>query len=237
MKVLFYIFIIALISGIYWYRLQTPKNLLKGYYPKPDGSETVQSIQSKFDSLVLVRLSDDLRKAGLTGFPKNMAMLIFKEERKLELYSRLQGSNIFIKSYPFTAFSGKPGPKLKEGDRQIPEGVYQIEYLNPNSSYHLSAKINYPNAFDRQMAKNDNRTNPGGDIFIHGKNKTIGCVPVGDRGIEELFILMSHVLPSRIEVIISPWDFRVRQDIPVLEKVDWETQLYDQIKAALSAYQ
>jgi murein L,D-transpeptidase YafK len=86
------------------------------------------------------------------------------------------------------------------------------------------------------MAQNDNRTNLGGDIFIHGKNKTIGCVPVGDRGMEELFILMSHVLPAKIEVIISPWDFRKRQDIPEITSINWEQALYDQIQLALKAF-
>jgi murein L,D-transpeptidase YafK len=184
----------------------------------------------------LTRLADDLDKAGFNGFPEMISMLIFKEERILELYGVNQNTHLLIKTYPITAFSGKLGPKLKEGDRQIPEGIYQIEYLNPNSSYHLSAKVNYPNSFDRQMAKNENRTNLGGDIFIHGKNKTIGCVPVGDRGIEELFILISHVLPARIEVIISPWDFRKKEDIPKIEKIDWELKIYDQIKAGLSKY-
>ncbi len=68
-------------------------------------------------------------------------------------------------------------PKFKEGDGQIPEGIYGIEYLNPNSKFHLSMKINYPNSFDKEMAKIDNRKNLGGDIMIHGSNKTIGLYP------------------------------------------------------------
>jgi hypothetical protein len=86
------------------------------------------------------------------------------------------------------------------------------------------------------MAQNDNRT-ISVEIFLStAKNKTIGCVPVGDRGMEELFILMSHVLPAKIEVIISPWDFRKRQDIPEITSINWEQALYDQIQLALKAF-
>jgi len=60
-----------------------------------------------------------------------------------------------IKSYPFTGFSGGLGPKLREGDGQIPEGVYAIEYLNPNSQFHLSVKLDYPNVFDKAKGRAD----------------------------------------------------------------------------------
>ena len=69
-------------------------------------------------------------------------------------------------------------------DGQIPEGIYGIGYLNPNSSYYFSLKVTYPNASDRARAKADGRTNLGGDIMIHGQAVTIGCVPVGDDAID-----------------------------------------------------
>ncbi|KAA3623805.1 MAG: hypothetical protein DWQ02_23990 [Bacteroidetes bacterium] len=228
------LFLSAVAGAAYFFTRSTPNNT--DGYPQPNGRETVQSIQSKFDSLVLFRLNEDLEKAGFSGFPESISILIFKEERKLELYGQKNEHPILIKTYPFTAFSGKLGPKLKEGDRQIPEGIYKIEYLNPNSSYHLSAKVNYPNEFDRQMAKNDGRTNLGGDIFIHGKNKTIGCVPLGDEAIEEVFVLISHIHPSPIEVIISPRDFRTNPTRPDIAKISWEDTLYQRVAQALTAY-
>lgn len=236
MKQFFPILFLSILAGVAYFFTRSAPSGSQSSYPKPNGRETVQSIQSKFDSIVLERLSPDLNKAGFQNFPERISFLIFKKERLLELYGHKDGKRVLIKTYPFTAFSGKLGPKLKEGDRQIPEGVYQIEYLNPNSSYHLSAKVNYPNAFDRKMAQKDNRVNLGGDIFIHGKNKTIGCVPIGDKGIEEVFILMSHVLPSRIEVIISPVDFRKRPALPEITSVEWESALYQQIKAGLQDF-
>ena len=88
---------------------------------------------------------------------------------------------------------GASGPKIQRGDKQVPEGVYGISYLNPNSAYHLSLGVNYPNAFDREMAAKDGRKNLGGDIMIHGKNVSSGCLAVGDEPAEELFVLAAEV--------------------------------------------
>ncbi|MBR3924184.1 MAG: hypothetical protein IKJ45_13785, partial [Kiritimatiellae bacterium] len=95
-----------------------------------------------------------------------LQILVFKNERSVEVHaSGWKAPRI----YPMTAFSGTLGPKLREGDGQIPEGIYGIGYLNPNSSYYLSLKVTYPSASDRAHAKADGRTNLGGDIMSHGK--------------------------------------------------------------------
>lgn len=128
------------------------------------------------------------------------------------------------------------GPKLCEGVRQIPEGIYEIEYLNPNSTYHLSLKVNYPNAFDLLRAESDGRSNLGGDIFIHGKSITIGCSPIGDAAIEEVFLMAANARPGKIEVIITPRDFRKGEDLPDIEEVGWATQLYPMISERLQGF-
>ena len=128
------------------------------------------------------------------------------------------------------------GPKLKEGDKQIPEGIYSIAYLNPNSSYHLSLKVDYPNAFDRAKARAEARTDLGGDIFIHGKAVTIGCIPIGDTAIEEVFLMASLAIKNRIKVIISPVDFRLGKAFPEIEHVNWEKELYDNIQTELALF-
>jgi len=132
-----------------------------------------------------------------------------------------------IKEYPFTAISGVLGPKLKEGDKQIPEGIYGVEYLNPNSAYHLSIKVNYPNEFDKSKTKFDEVNEMGGDIFIHGKAASIGCIAIGDRGIEEVFLLVSKADLSKVTVVISPRDFRINHSYPVIRQVEWAQELYD----------
>ena len=160
-----------------------------------------------------------------------LRILVFKNERQLELHaSGWETPRVYL----MTGFSGTLGPKLKEGDGQIPEGVYGIEYLNPNSSYYLSMKVSYPNAADRQRAKADGRTRLGGDIMIHGKNVTIGCVPIGDDAIEDVFYLVNAVGSKNVSVIIAPYDMRKGRK-PELEKspLQWYDALCSEIESSL----
>ncbi|RFS14791.1 murein L,D-transpeptidase family protein [Emticicia sp. C21] len=131
-----------------------------------------------------------------------------KKEQKLEVWAKNKNQKIFtlIKTYDFCTFSGTLGPKRKSGDLQIPEGVYQVSNFNPQSSYHLSFKINYPNKSDLVFA---DKKNPGNDIYIHGDCVSIGCIPLGDDNIEELYLLAAkaknaggiiqvHIFPSHM---------------------------------------
>ena len=103
-----------------------------------------------------------------------MSLVAIKDEKILELYARsADGTWKFVYRYTVLAASGGMGPKLKQGDKQVPEGVYAISLLNPNSRYHVSLRVNYPNAFDREMAAADGRENLGGDIMIHGKAASV----------------------------------------------------------------
>jgi len=168
---------------------------------------------------------------------ESIALLAFKEEQHLELWIRPPESKWRLhKQYPFTAFSGTLGPKLREGDKQIPEGIYRIEYLNPNSSYHLSLKIDYPNAFDRQMARRDGRTRLGGDIFLHGEDVTIGCIPLGNEAIEEVFALVATAGKEKATVLIAPRDLRKSVSPPVLPDIPWTQTLYRDLQSALGPF-
>ncbi len=198
--------------------------------------ETVLSVKEKYGTAAQDRLQPKLEASGFDSIPPEIALVALKEERLLELWGQRNGQWVKIKQYPFTQFSGQLGPKLREGDKQIPEGVYTIAYLNPNSSYHLSLKVDYPNAFDRAKAQAEGRRNLGGDIFIHGKAVTIGCIPIGDRAIEEVFLVASHALDNTIKVIISPVDFRLGKAFPEIEAVEWEKELYEDIQLALEAF-
>ena len=73
----------------------------------------------------------------------------------------------------------------------------------------------------------------GGDIFIHGKSATIGCIPIGDEAIEEVFLLAHKAMNNDIKVIISPRDFRVNSNFPEIDKIDWENELYELINNEL----
>jgi len=200
------------------------------------GKQTVESVINLLESNVRKRLETNLRLAGYeTDFPKELIILAFKEEQKLEVYANDNNQLKLIKAYPFTGFSGNLGPKLKEGDKQIPEGIYEVEYLNPNSSYHLSIKINYPNKFDQAKTEFDDIKKLGGDIFIHGKSVTIGCIPIGDLAIEEVFLLTQKAMNKKVKVIVSPRDFRSNPVFPEINSVDWEADLYNRISEELSA--
>ncbi len=111
----------------------------------------------------------------------------FKYEGELELFVKNTGENQYrlLKTIPICAKSGGLGPKRKQGDGQVPEGFYEITAFNPNSNYHLSLKVGYPNKSDRIKSSTD----PGGDIMIHGFCVTIGCIPLQNDPVEELYVL------------------------------------------------
>ena len=129
-------------------------------------------------------------------------MQAFKAERILEVYLSTSNADwTKVRSYPFCNFSGDLGPKLKEGDRQIPEGIYKIKVFNPKSKFYLSMGLDYPNARDMKIADPEH---PGSDIYIHGGCRTVGCIPITDEKIAELY-LMSKTAEKDIEVIILPY--------------------------------
>lgn len=112
----------------------------------------------------------------------------FKSERVVEAWVKSPGSTSYtlLKTFPFCATSGVLGPKRKEGDLQIPEGIYSLNHFNPNSNFHLSLGVNYPNASDKILS---DRKDPGSAIYIHGNCVTVGCIPITDDKIKELYIL------------------------------------------------
>jgi murein L,D-transpeptidase YafK len=157
-------------------------------------------------------------EAGLNYPPGQLFIRAFKHEGEVEAWGRDNSEPMkLIKTWQLTAQSGVPGPKRREGDRQIPEGCYQVVAFNPKSNYHLSLGLDYPNAADRVHS---DREKPGFDIYIHGSNVSIGCLAIGDDMIEELYLLAAdfrgerkdaipvHIFPARMKG--SEWeDLRV----------------------------
>jgi len=183
------------------------------------------------------RLFRHLADSNFIRYPKKLTLIGLKYEKLLEVWGEDRGKQHLIATYPFTAFSGILGPKCKEGDRQIPEGIYGISHLNPNSKFHLSMRVTYPNTFDKKMAKREHRTNLGGDIMIHGSNRTIGCIPIGDDKIEELYFLVQKVGMQNVKVILAPVDFRKMEvNITKANKHPWLKELYKKIKIEMKSY-
>lgn len=232
MKILFIPFIIfALVSC-------APKVPPKHITTK-DWNEATHQVVKEYTPLSNQELKPYFKKAKVAYPPKKIALLTFKKEEKMELWSKdLKHRDWqYIRTFPLKASSGTSGPKLKYHDGQIPEGIYNITMLNPFSSWQLSMLVNYPNHFDKLHAEDDGRTDLGGDIYIHGKELSVGCLAIGDEAISELFVLAANVGTQNIQVIIAPND--LRKDEPVTDlkhQPKWVPQLYNQIQTALKPF-
>lgn len=140
-----------------------------------------------------------VEKAGLTYPAQELYLRAFKKERKLELWASAKGQPMtLVKTYDFCAASGDLGPKRREGDLQVPEGLYEISQFNPGSNFHLSMKVSYPNASDRVRS---DAKQPGGLIYLHGDCASIGCIAIENGPIEEVYLLAEQVKgPIRIDI-------------------------------------
>ena len=209
-----------------------PYAIINRFRAQQTVDEAIQQIENSSD------IRAELSALNIDTLDFRLALVAIKSDRILEVHARNVNEQDwkYVKTFPFTEFSGTLGPKLKEGDRQIPEGIYRVEFLNPNSAYHLSLRVNYPNEFDKKMASSDGRTNLGGDIMIHGKAVTVGCIPIGDAAIEEVFLLASTAYNYEIPVIISPVDFRKKVEAPSIN-VDWSAELYESLEQALEPFE
>ena len=141
-----------------------------------------------------------LRRTKLIASEKGLALgspvfiRAFKEERELELFVEDKGTGKFklFRTYPIAAASGDLGPKLAEGDGQVPEGFYFVgpKAMNPNSKYHLSFNIGFPNEYDRAHGRT------GSFIMIHGNAVSIGCLAMTDEKIEEIYTVADAALEA-----------------------------------------
>jgi hypothetical protein len=204
--------------------------------PPLPGQWTVEDILQAYGTYASSKLKPYFDKAKVSYPPREVTFVVLKQEKKMKLWARDSGEFRFIRDYDIKAASGVAGPKLRQGDRQVPEGIYRIAELNPNSHFHLSMKISYPNEFDLFHAGQEGRVNPGSDIFIHGKTASIGCLAMGDEVIEELFVLTAQVGTENVKVVIAPHDpktFPLEADSEELPK--WTPELYSIISREIEA--
>jgi hypothetical protein len=234
--VLVVLFSASLLLGLLLLGGRAAKTSLQYVNSQPHKQYTVGERLEQYGGPARKRWAAPFAAAGVTYPPRSIVLLGLKEEKRLDVIAaNADGKLRFIRGYPILAASGGPGPKLREGDRQVPEGIYEIALLNPNSLYHLSLRVSYPNAFDRKMGELDQRTDLGGDIMIHGSNASIGCLAMGDEASEDLFVLAAEIGIKNIKVVLTPVDFRVRK-APKTEAPlpSWSTKLYAQIKTELA---
>ena len=137
---------------------------------------------------------------------------VFKAEQELELWAKNKGeqSYKFLKTYQVCQTSGSLGPKRKEGDLQIPEGFYHIDGFNPSSHYYLSMRLNYPNKSDQILGY---KPRLGNNIFIHGDCVTIGCVPITDEYIKELYLFCIEAKDKgQLKIPVSIYPCRLNKE-------------------------
>lgn len=181
----------------------------------PEQSDRSQAAEAR----VKPALERDLQELGLR-FGAPVFVRIFKREKELELWIEGDAQRfVLFRSYPICTYSGELGPKQREGDNQAPEGFYRVSaaQLNPQSSYHLSFNLGFPNAYDRAHSRT------GSFLMVHGSCVSIGCYAMGDDAIEEIYTLAAaalnsgqaafevHAFPFRLEAAslasenASPW--------------------------------
>ncbi len=162
------------------------------------------------------RLEDSVKrqfkKQDLVWPPAEMYVRSFKYDRQLEVWVKNEPGQAFklFKTYKVCQQSGTMGPKRVEGDYQVPEGFYYINEFNPNSAYHLSLGLNYPNASDKILA---DEYRPGSNIYIHGNCVSTGCIPITDVPMEELFIIAGTVKEQGYQEFIPVHVFPVRYNV------------------------
>jgi len=165
--------------------------------------ERVRTALSEKEELI----KKTLAKQQLTVDNIEILIQAFKKEEVVELYAKAKNTTKYnkIATYSVCQSSGELGPKRKKGDYQVPEGFYHIDRFNPMSNFYLSLGINYPNTADRIKST---ASDLGGDIFIHGACVSIGCLPITDDYIKELYVYAVHAKNNgqqKIPVYIFPF--------------------------------
>jgi murein L,D-transpeptidase YafK len=194
-----------------------------------------RSLQRPADALK--SKEDTLRKQfaakGLAWPAKYIYLRSFKYDGQLEVWVKNDRKEPFklFKTYRVCAMAGTLGPKRMAGDYQVPEGFYYINEFNPNSNYHLSLGLNYPNQSDKILSDS---LRPGGDIYIHGSCVTVGCIPLTDEFIDEVYILAAYAKTAGedyIPVHIYPVRYNVKKSmdyLTYLSKTDGQLKQFAQ---------
>ena len=230
--------LVALLVAAALLLYRSGKPLWKPMADRATGQRTVETVLRDLGPAAEARMKPHFDKASVPFPPSRLALLGFKAEKRLEVWAgAADGPWRHVRDYPVLAASGRPGPKLREGDGRVPEGVYRIELLNPQSRYHLSLRLDYPNAFDRAQAATEGRTSLGGDIYIHGGAVSIGCLAMGDEAVEELFVLAARTGLPNVRVILAPADLRAEgAGGGLVREPGWVGELYDTIQKELQVF-
>lgn len=154
-------------------------------------------------------IQQKLSSMDLTLNNVNVMIKAYKYEQIVKVYVKKSSAEVWnlYHTYPFYCTSGELGPKRQEGDYQIPEGYYHVNHFNPYSSFVLSLGVSYPNKADRIKSSAQRK---GGAIYLHGGCATIGCIPIEDEPIKEVYVLSvlgKNNRQSKIPIHIFPFEY------------------------------
>ena len=166
-------------------------------------------------------LKQEFESKKISWPPKALYIRAFKYDQLMEIWVKGDDKKPFrlFKTYTICMQSGNTGPKRVEGDLQIPEGFYYINEFNPNSNYHLSLGLNYPNVSDQLLSDS---LHPGGEIYIHGNCVSIGCLAINDIPIEELYVMAAYAKGNGqdfIPVHVFPVKYDENRSMNYLQKI------------------
>ncbi len=171
------------------------------------------------------------------GTTKNAPVLIraYKKEAELEVWKQgAEGRYVYVKTYPMCRWSGQLGPKVREGDRQVPEGFYTVTpgSMNPNSAYYLSFNVGYPNAYDRAWG------HTGGSIMVHGICSSAGCFSMTDQQIEEIYAIMREAFAGgQRGVQMQSFPFRMTAENMAKHRLDPNIGFWRELKTGADEFE
>lgn len=187
--------------------------------------ERVRTCIAEKEETIKLKLQE--KALSLDNF--HVLFVAYKDNDELAVYVKKKSEKSYelLTTYKICARSGQLGPKRKSGDGQVPEGFYYVNRFNPQSSFYVSLGLNYPNEADR---KKSTATNLGGDIFIHGSCVTIGCMPMTDEKIKEIYLYAIHAKnngQAKIPVYVFPYKMTDTNQITYREKYKEDKNLTD----------
>lgn len=199
-----------------------------------------QNVSFKMPRILTARedsVQNEFKAKGLEWPVKYMYIRSFKYDGQLEVWVKNNEKEKFklFKTYKVCLLSGAMGPKRIQGDFQVPEGFYYITEFNPRSAYHLALGLNYPNASDKILSDSER---PGNGIYIHGSCVSVGCIPVTDSDIEEIYIIASSAKTNGqdfIPVHIFPVSYKKKKSFEYFENYTKDNSSLAQFELQLKA--
>ena len=179
---------------------------------------------------------------ALRNLVKYMAFLVFKEERRVEMWVVTRYNRILLKTFPILGLSGTSGPKIREWDFQSPEGIYPVRERVNEMIYHKGLLMDYPNQNDLVRQKILGVTSPGYGLYMHGKSLSYGCVSMGDSTMDEIFRVIDELNVKKMKIISAPFDLRKKNRrfnrlLRRARKIPGGIELYKKLRAELFKYQ